>query len=189
MGSTVPSERQIAANRRNARNSTGPRSSAAKKRTSQNAYRHGLTLSLMSSAAFAKQADELASKIAGESPDTFTLEYARDAAHAELDLARARRAKVAAIRRISAYGALNPADRVRSLTTRLLKRALKGKEPPDLPEWTDPRATMPTEEPQRTNEAVRRALPELRQLDRYECRAASRRDRAIRQLAKYNSTR
>jgi hypothetical protein len=187
----VTSERQIAANRRNARNSTGPRSSAAKKRTGQNAYRHGLTLSLMSSAAFAKQADELAHKIAGENLNAITLEYARDAAHAELDLARARQAKMAVIRRISAYGALIPTEVSCSASQeiRFLKRVLKGKELPEPPEWTDPPATMPTEEPERTNEAVRRALPELRQLDRYECRAASRRDRAIRQLAKYNSTR
>jgi hypothetical protein len=42
----MASERQIAANRRNARKSTGPRSGAGKKRASRNAYRHGLTLSI-----------------------------------------------------------------------------------------------------------------------------------------------
>jgi len=41
---------------------------------------------------------------------------------------------------------------------------------------------MPTEEPARTTEAVRRALPELLRLNRYERRAAARRDRAIRTL-------
>ena len=41
----MASERQITANRRNARNSTGPHSGAGKKRGSRNAYRHGLTLS------------------------------------------------------------------------------------------------------------------------------------------------
>ena len=43
---------------------------------------------------------------------------------------------------------------------------------------------MPTEEPERTAEALRRALPELVKLDRYETRAAARRDRAIRQIVK-----
>ena len=51
----MASERQIAANRRNARKSTGPRSGAGRKRASRNAYRHGLTLNITSTAAFAKQ--------------------------------------------------------------------------------------------------------------------------------------
>jgi hypothetical protein len=50
----MASEGQIAANRRNARKSTGPRSSGGRKRASRNAYRHGLTLSISSTAAFAK---------------------------------------------------------------------------------------------------------------------------------------
>jgi hypothetical protein len=185
----VATQRQIEANRRNARNSTGPRSSAAKKRTCQNAYRHGLTLSLMSSAAFAKQVDKLARKIAGASPTFLALEHARAAAHAELDLARARQAKVALINRFSAYGALNSTDVLCSVgqEVRFLKRVLAGKEPPEWPEWMLPAATMPSEEPARTDEAVRRALPELRKLDRYERRAAGRRDRAIRQLAQAKS--
>ena len=39
-------------------------------------------------------------------------------------------------------------------------------------------------EPQRTAEAVRRELPDLLRLSRYESRAATRRDRAIRSIAK-----
>ena len=46
---------------------------------------------------------------------------------------------------------------------------------------------MPTEEPERTAEAVRRALPELAKLDRYESRAVARRDRAIKQIVKKRS--
>ena len=41
---------------------------------------------------------------------------------------------------------------------------------------------MPEEEPQRTADAVRRILPDLVRVGRYECRAAARRDRAIREL-------
>ena len=47
----MASDRQIAANRRNARKSTGPRSGAGKKRARRNAYRHGLTLSVTSALA------------------------------------------------------------------------------------------------------------------------------------------
>jgi len=41
---------------------------------------------------------------------------------------------------------------------------------------------MPVQEPQRTTEAVRRVLPDLLRLYRYESRAAARRDRAIREF-------
>ncbi|HMF07283.1 MAG TPA: hypothetical protein VKE72_09770, partial [Methylocella sp.] len=93
-GLTMASERQIAANRRNARKSTGPRSGAGKKRASRNAYRHGLTLSVTSTAAYAKQLDKFARKIAGDTEDTIVLDRAREIAQAELELARVRRAKV-----------------------------------------------------------------------------------------------
>jgi hypothetical protein len=104
----MASERQIAANRRNARSSTGPRSSAGKKRASRNAYRHGLTLSITSSAASAKQLEKLARKIAGNTENPILLERARALAQAELDLARVRRTKVALIERVSAFGELDP---------------------------------------------------------------------------------
>jgi hypothetical protein len=40
----VPTERQIAANRANAKKSTGPKTAAGKLRSSRNAYRHGLSV-------------------------------------------------------------------------------------------------------------------------------------------------
>ena len=157
----MASERQIAANRRNARESTGPRSGAGRKRASRNAYRHGLTLSITSTAAFAKQLDILVRKIAGDSEDAIVLERARAIAQAELELARVRRAKVALIERASAFGELD--DRSRLV----------------VPKPIDTLATMPSQEPDRSAEAIRRVLPELRKLERYERRAAARRDRAI----------
>jgi hypothetical protein len=56
--------------------------------------------------------------------------------------------------------------------------------PPRIPEPIDPLSTMPMQEPERTAEAVRRALPELIKLSRYEARAVCRRDRAIREIVK-----
>ena len=53
-----------------------------------------------------------------------------------------------------------------------------------MPEPVDPLATMPNKEPERTAEAIRRALPELLKLDRYKSRAVARRDRAIREMTK-----
>jgi hypothetical protein len=48
----------------------------------------------------------------------------------------------------------------------------------------NPLATMPIQEPERSVEGIRRALPELIKLYRYESRAAARRDRAVRELSK-----
>lgn len=47
----MASEKQIAANRANAKRSTGPRTTAGKRRSSKNAYRHGLTKSLQDDSA------------------------------------------------------------------------------------------------------------------------------------------
>jgi hypothetical protein len=178
----VPSERQIAANRRNARKSTGPRSGAGRKRASRNAYRHGLTLSITSSAALAKQLDKLVRKVAGDTDDPIILERAREIAQAELDLARVRRAKVALIERASAFGELDPpqlfstVSQVIRFFNELDRDTLSRSEP------IDSSATMPSQEPYRLAEAVRRVLPELRKLARYEHRAAVRRNQAVRAL-------
>jgi hypothetical protein len=171
----MASERQIAANRRNARKSTGPRSGAGKKRASRNAYRHGLTLSITSTAAVAKQLDNLVREIAGDSEDAILLERARAIAHAELDLARVRRAKVALIERASAFGELDPPRLTVTQVIRLLNAFERGR---PIPQPIDASATMPSQEPDRSAEAVRRALPDLRKLERYERRSAARRDRA-----------
>jgi hypothetical protein len=184
----MASERQIAANRRNAQKSTGPHSRAGKKRASGNAYRHGLSINL-SGAAFANQAEELARKIAGRTTDTIALEHARTAAEAQLELGRVRSVKLALIERVSAFGSLETPTRFRSINDELRwirdtwKANQKGISPPPMPELNDPAATMPQQEPYRSSEAIRRLLPELIKLDRYEGRAVSRRDRAIRALA------
>jgi hypothetical protein len=177
----MASERQIAANRRNARKSTGPRSGAGGKRASRNAYRHGLTLNITSTAAFAKQLDKLARKIAGNTDDVITLDRARAIAQAELDLARVRRAKVALIERASAFGELDPPQLTITQMIRVLNAFDRGRF--IVPKPNDSSATMPSQEPDRSAEAIRRVLSELRKLDRYERRAAARRDRAAFDLA------
>ena len=163
----MASDRQLAANRRNARRSTGPRSRGGKKRAGRNAYRHGLSLSISSIANCATEVDRLAHKITRDTDHEIILERARAVAEAELDLARVRRAKIALMERVQAFGALAS----------------------PLPEVVECSAAMPTHEPQRSAEAVRRALPELLKLDRYERRAASRRDRAVREAFNYDGAR
>jgi hypothetical protein len=181
----MASERQIAANRRNARNSTGPRSPSGKKRASQNPYRHGLTTRL-SSAAFARAVETLARQLAGDRADQITSEPAHDAAEAELELARVRRVRTALIERMTAFGRFDvpklfqsPKDEAAWIMQHYFGATLwKGR-----PKFAvDPLPAMPAQEPQRTAEAVRRALPDLLRLHRYESRAVTRRDRAIRAI-------
>jgi hypothetical protein len=174
----MASHRQIAANRRNARRSTGPRSAAGRKRSNWNSFRHGLTASVTGAAERIKYIERLARKIAGASTDIVVFEYARTLAHAEFDLAQIRRAKVALISRLMAFGELDVPDESTSLSdVKLFLRGLKRGEC-TLPERVETPA-MPTTEPERTAEAIRRALPELIKLDRYERRAAARRARGL----------
>ena len=194
----MASERQIAANRLNARKSTGPRSRAGKRRASRNAYRHGLASSGKPDAAIARKLDQLARQIAGDSNSEIILELARSAAEAEFDLARVRLAWVALINRVSAFGAIDPfsdelakdeakLQRLRA-ELRHFKARLSGAAPQSpVQDFIDSTEDMPTQEPERTAEAVRRALPELVKLDRYQVRAASRRNRAIKEIIKIKS--
>jgi len=140
----MATERQIAANRRNAQKSTGPRSAAAKRRVSRNALRHGLSVPLLTAEHVTKEVEELAQRLAEGDTREKTLSLARQAAEAVLDLARVRRVRVAMIEE---------------------ERVL--------------RVDVAVAEPHRTFEAMRRVMPQQTRLDRYEFRAAARRDRAM----------
>jgi hypothetical protein len=109
-------------------------------------------------AEFARAVEALAARILddhGKANDPHAWASARRIAEAEFEVARVQRIKVALIER---------AHNVVGLAT-------LGSLPP-----------MPEDEPQRTAEAVRRVLPELVRLNRYEVRAVARRDQAIRTL-------
>jgi hypothetical protein len=89
----VTSARKLYANRRNARASTGPRTSAGKTRISQNARRHGLSLSARDDPAGSGEVDALARVIAGGAADAKSCQLAYRIAAAQIDLVRARRAR------------------------------------------------------------------------------------------------
>jgi hypothetical protein len=89
----MATERQIAANRRNARNSTGPRSRAGKARTRRNAQTHGLTARLVSNSEREASIKTLVRDIVGDATDFSSLAAARAAAHAECDLRQIRQIK------------------------------------------------------------------------------------------------
>ena len=99
----MASERQIAANRRNAKKSSGPRSAAGKDRASNNAYRHGL-FSRRARAAVAEETEAFARKIADRTSGAIALEHARIVAEADNELALIRDAKRALIDRTDIFG-------------------------------------------------------------------------------------
>jgi hypothetical protein len=177
----MATERQIAANRRNSRKSTGPRTIAGKRRMSRNAYRHGLASGVAATTASAKNVETLAHKIAGIGADAVTLEHARSAAQAEFDLAQIRRVRVAMLQVMSECGQLEVPELF--WTFRGIKRALNAidRGQPLDPHLNAPSPPeMPSSEPEHSAKAVLRALPELLKLESYERRAAGRRDRAVR---------
>jgi len=170
----MATERQIAANRRNAVKSIGPRSSAGKRRARRNSYRHGLSVA---AAGRPEQVERLARKIAGAGADAMVLEQARSVAQAQLDLTQIRRMRASLIQRMAEFGVLDTPDLLGTSGNmkRILKSIVRGL-PCDLS--VPPEASIPSSEPDRTAEAMRRALPELLKLDRYERSATARRDRA-----------
>ena len=175
----MATERQIAANRRNAAKSTGPRTSAGKRRIRRNSFRHGLSVGAAGRLESTEHVENQARKIAGAGADTLMLEQARSMVQAQLDLIQIRRMKASLIQRMAEFGEFDIADPLR--TSRDVMRMLRSIDrglPCDLS--VPPAPNMPSSEPDRTAEAMRRALPELLKLDRYERSAAGRRDKAVR---------
>jgi hypothetical protein len=94
----MASEKQIAANRANAQRSTGPRTAVGKMRSSQNAYRHGLSgplpFDLMTLAKVDAIAQVLVGGDEGEDQAASAAEFAR--AHLEVLAIRATRTELLA---------------------------------------------------------------------------------------------
>lgn len=180
----MASEKQIAANKRNAQKSKGPKSQAGKKRSSRNAYRHGLSGPPMTDRSETKFKD-LARKFAGNASDAKTLEAAEQVAAADLELQRIRQARAMmfewAWRRCKADDRSPPA--------RNQNRPLP-EQNSENSELFDPLRALPEraeEEERRFVDAVNDALPDLINTSRYEKRAVSWLNRAIHKLVSINS--
>ena len=87
----MPTERQIAANRNNARKSTGPRSEAGRDASRRNAQRHGLAIDIRTDPAFHDDIEKLAKILSLPNNPKSVGGLAREAAGAELDLLRIRK--------------------------------------------------------------------------------------------------
>jgi hypothetical protein len=181
----VASERQIAANRRNAQKSTGPCSDAGKKRASRNAYRHGLAAGVGHSGKYAVQIETLALAIIGAATgwreaatDAEILGFGRLAAKAELDIAHIRGLKAARMNALmAAIQAQIAAVAQAAENSCVAISGISEQSPEGLPAT----AALASElEPLR--EAMRTSLAALAIIDRYERRAIAKRDRAIMQI-------
>jgi hypothetical protein len=148
----MASDRKIAANRRNSRRSSGPRTVAGKLTVSRNALRHGLAAATLRDSGIATEVDRLATAIAGEHADAAQREQALIIAESELTLLRVRAARTSIFQQLTtgAADAQEPSEQ------------LPGRQPAGV--------------------IGRSHFDQLRRLERYERRAFSTRQRAIRIL-------
>ena len=110
----MSSDRRLAANRENARKSSGPKSGTGKRTSAQNSLRHGLAIPVRNIAALRGDTEKLALSIARASGQQTISEFSRQAAEAELDLLRIRKCRAAILDKFhefpateAAYGELN----------------------------------------------------------------------------------
>jgi hypothetical protein len=177
---------RIAANRINARSSTGPRTEQGKARASRGAFRHGLSIPVLSDPELAKEVEDLALKIVGEVRDPVLLKLARAIAEAQVDLNRVRTMRYQIFARVPGEPDPDPPfdwfkhlpyerrETRRSISAKYLQKdlakyALKKSEDMKM-----------TDSAQRFFATVSDRPFTLDRLDRYERRALSRRKFAIR---------
>ena len=96
----MASEKQIAANRANALRSTGPKTVAGKRKSSRNAYRHGLSRPVPCDSATSAKVDATARVLAGEQATEDRLTSAADYMRAQLELHRIRSIRTERLARI-----------------------------------------------------------------------------------------
>jgi hypothetical protein len=186
----MTSARQILANQNNARRSTGPRSQAGKNRVRRNALRHGLTAS--STIDDRDAIENHARDIAADDASPVRLELARAIAQANMDLARVRQVKLSVLERIARFGTLTrqphlfASDEPIVLTTSEVKRVWSALERGKSSRLRRTRTLpdMPEADPELATEVIRRALPELLKIERYELDALARKQRSVTMLAR-----
>jgi hypothetical protein len=93
----VASDRKIAANRKNAKNSTGPKSRAGKRRSRANAFRHGLAIDIGVDSGVAEQIERLTLAMTSPGPLMQT-PLLRQLAEVEVDLQRIRKIRAGIFR-------------------------------------------------------------------------------------------
>jgi hypothetical protein len=105
----MTSERKIAANRLNARKSTGPHTAAGKTRARRNALRHGLAARIVNDPTTSAEADHIVTAICAKgNADPATCQQAMIIAECDMTLRRVRAARVDIINQMSVPPAQTP---------------------------------------------------------------------------------
>jgi hypothetical protein len=174
----MTSERKIAANQRNARASTGPRTAAGRARSARNALRHGLSAPVWSDPEVRQAIEEWTHWFAGDGATAESLSWARPVAAAHVDVLRVRNAR----QQLLAGPLRDPAYQPKAL--RQMKYRMIGqfvRQP-----WRESieedlkRLNEKAEGPEKLAGILRDCWRQFAALDRYERRAHSRRRSAIR---------
>jgi hypothetical protein len=112
----MASEKQIAANRANAKHSTGPRTLAGKMKSSRNAFRHGLSGPLPLDPASLARIESITTNLAGENAGEKRLALAAEFAQVQLELIRIQSARAEQLAALgSDYGDTRKLRRLASL--------------------------------------------------------------------------
>ena len=116
----MPSDKQVDANRHNAKKSTGPRSKAGREKSRRNALRFGLATSIRADPVLHEGSEKLAKVLSPLDDDRGSCENARIAAEAQLDLQRIRRIRAVLFETLY-FGKPAASDRLAKLTNELAK--------------------------------------------------------------------
>ena len=180
-----PRPARLAANRRNALRSTGPKSAAGKQRAARNALKHGLAVPLRADPNLLGRIEALSRLIAGEGASASRLALARRVAEAQVDLDRVRAARFALLSHGVGVETWDPAGmRPCAPDPGTATPAAAGERPAGRGKMPlQARSGLPLADAPRPVGAVLHDVARwLAGLDRYEARALSRRRLSIRAL-------
>jgi uncharacterized coiled-coil protein SlyX len=99
----MASDLKLAANRRNARKSTGPKTNKGKRRSARNALSHGLAVPVRNISALRSDIETLGLSIALASGERTITELSRQAAEAQLEILRIREVRAAILATYTSY--------------------------------------------------------------------------------------
>jgi hypothetical protein len=122
----MATERQITANRNNAKRSTGPHTSSGRYMSSRNALRHGLSSERQTRTPVPVDIDELAEALTRPEAEDAELVAARQIARAHLDLLRVRAVRAGLLASLDAQN-LNTDDLHRLLALDRYERIARGR--------------------------------------------------------------
>jgi hypothetical protein len=162
------SERRLAANRKNAKRSMGPRTARGKLRVRSNAVQHGLATTALRHPALAIDIQRMAKAICAESKNRLQFDQALSIAESELMLTKVRSTRFGSLQFLSSIAPTgnDPVAASSEAQARVVIDAAAQDEV--LGAMQDGPAVF------------QRALAEMARYSRYERRALSRRQRAIR---------